>query len=307
MSKRYSNSKAVLVLTNDVKIHQEWIKEKFYVYTSTLQDTEKKSKENLIPEEKTIKSTKSDIDFIKDLLNNIINNLNTISNFTSIKYIDEIETDVLFQTLFNKNIETEKHNPTSNVIQKHNPEKEKKLHNNKFSEFFPEFKDYKVLLNENKELRVILDEQANIIIEDEELKRKRHQAKLIQRRDTLMQLDPSDDIIEDLFAESISSEELPLQITAEMEEPEYMKNFYTKLILQSRSMYMDQHLNNPGFFSLVLLTDDYVKSFNTLINFIHDSYINYSLEKTESLSELTHFSKVAITTMINPIVDEIKE
>lgn len=41
-----------------------------------------------------------------------------------------------------------------------------------------------------------------------------------------------------------------------MEEPEYMKNFYTKLILQSRNIYMDQHLNNPGFFSLV------VNSFN---------------------------------------------
>lgn len=71
MSKRYSNSKAILVLTRDLKIHHEWIKEKFYVYTSTLQDnTEKKSKENLISEEKII-STKSDIEFIKDILNNV--------------------------------------------------------------------------------------------------------------------------------------------------------------------------------------------------------------------------------------------
>ncbi|XP_061941455.1 uncharacterized protein LOC107993331 isoform X4 [Apis cerana] len=296
MSKRYSNSKAVLVLTSDVKIHNEWIKEKFYVYTSTLQDNaEKKSKENLVSEEKTM-STESDINFIKDILNNIINNLNSISNFTSIKYIDEIETDVLFKT-FNKNIEIEKQNPK---------QKENKPNNNKFPKprLFSELKDFEVLLNENKELRVILDEQANIIIEDEELKRKRHQARLLQRRDTLMQLDPAAELEYD---ESVSSEELPIQITPEMEEPEYMKNFYTKLILQSRNIYMDQHLNNPGFFSLVLLTDDYVKSFNTLINFIHDSYINYSFEKSESLSELTHFSKVAITTMINSIVDEIKE
>lgn len=71
MSKRYSNSKAVLVLTSDVKIHNEWIKEKFYVYTSTLVDNaEKKSKENLVSEEKTM-STESDINFIKDILNNV--------------------------------------------------------------------------------------------------------------------------------------------------------------------------------------------------------------------------------------------
>ncbi|XP_043790508.1 uncharacterized protein LOC122713799 [Apis laboriosa] len=300
MNKRYSNSKAILVLTKDVKIHHEWIKEKFYVYTSTLQDNAEKkdSKENLVSEKK-IMSTKSDLDFIKDILNNIINNLNSILNITSIKYIDEIETDVLFKTLFNKNIEIEKQNLTEM--------ENKVLHsNNKFPQqkIFPEVKDYEILLDENKELRVILDEHANIIIEDEVLKRKRHQAKLLQRRDTLMQLDPAGELA---FIESISSEELPIQITPEMEEPEYMKNFYTKLILKSRNIYMDQHLNNPGFFSLVLLTDDYVKAFNTLINFIHDSYINYSLEKTESLSELTHFSKVAITTMINPIIDEIKE
>lgn len=72
MSKRYSNSKAILVLTKDVKIHHEWIKEKFYVYTSTLQDNAEKkdSKENLVSEKKII-STKSDIDFIKDILNNV--------------------------------------------------------------------------------------------------------------------------------------------------------------------------------------------------------------------------------------------
>ncbi|XP_061941456.1 uncharacterized protein LOC107993331 isoform X5 [Apis cerana] len=201
MSKRYSNSKAVLVLTSDVKIHNEWIKEKFYVYTSTLQDNaEKKSKENLVSEEKTM-STESDINFIKDILNNIINNLNSISNFTSIKYIDEIETDVLFKT-FNKNIEIEKQNPK---------QKENKPNNNKFPKprLFSELKDFEVLLNENKELRVILDEQANIIIEDEELKRKRHQARLLQRRDTLMQLDPAAELEYD---ESVSSEELPIQI-----------------------------------------------------------------------------------------------
>lgn len=255
MSKRYSNSKAVLVLTSDVKIHNEWIKEKFYVYTSTLQDNaEKKSKENLVSEEKTM-STESDINFIKDILNNIINNLNSISNFTSIKYIDEIETDVLFKT-FNKNIEIEKQNPK---------QKENKPNNNKFPKprLFSELKDFEVLLNENKELRVILDEQANIIIEDEELKRKRHQARLLQRRDTLMQLDPAAELEYD---ESVSSEELPIQITPEMEEPEYMKNFYTKLILQSRNIYMDQHLNNPGFFSLVVFIDIYIKKKNLIAN-----------------------------------------
>lgn len=57
--------------------------------------------------------------------------------------------------------------------------------------------------------KVILDEYANIIVEDEELKRKRHQAKLLQRRDTLMQLDPTGELA---LIESISSEELLIEI-----------------------------------------------------------------------------------------------
>lgn len=61
--------------------------------------------------------------------------------------------------------------------------------------------------------QVILDEHANIIIEDEELKRKRHQAKLLQRRDTLMQLDPTGELA---FIESISSEELPIKIVLKL-------------------------------------------------------------------------------------------
>lgn len=37
-----------------------------------------------------------------------------------------------------------------------------------------------------------------------------------------------------------------------MEKPEDMKDFYTDLILKSRKMYLDQHVNKPGFFSLVV-------------------------------------------------------
>ena len=64
MCNRYSNSKAVLVITKDEEIHREWIQEKFYVYIYT-KDNEK----NLLSEESP--TTKSDINFIKEILNNV--------------------------------------------------------------------------------------------------------------------------------------------------------------------------------------------------------------------------------------------
>ena len=91
-----------------------------------------------------------------------------------------------------------------------------------------------------------------------------------------------------------------------MEKPEDMKDFYTDLILKSRKMYLDQHVNKPGFFSL-LLSDDYFKAFNKLINFIYELYTNYSFQEPKFLAELNHFSKIAIPAMIDPIIDEIKQ
>lgn len=54
-----------------------------------------------------------------------------------------------------------------------------------------------------------------------------------------MQLDPSDDIIEDLFAESISSEELPLQIVC------IKKFILLKLTLRLINIYdhIDKNIN----------------------------------------------------------------
>ncbi|KOC62111.1 Leucine-rich repeat and guanylate kinase domain-containing protein [Habropoda laboriosa] len=245
--KRYSNSKAVLVLTKSEQIHRERVQEKFYVYTYT-----KNSKKYV---------TESELNFIKEILNDIIENVQTSSIDVLGKQHDNATIDIALEnkTLFD--IKTDK--------------------------------NY---------LQVILDEHANIIIEDEHLKRKRHQEKLLQRRDTLVR-GADFPLIEEL-SESVSSEEI-LTKKVEAKQPEHMKDFYTEVIIKSRKIYLDQHMNKPGFFSLVVLTDNYFKAFNKLINFIYELYINYPLEKPKFSSELNHFSDVAVPTMVNSVVDEM--
>ncbi|XP_017793521.1 PREDICTED: uncharacterized protein LOC108575276 [Habropoda laboriosa] len=251
--KRYSNSKAVLVLTKSEQIHRERVQEKFY----------------------------------------IIENVQTSSIDVLGKQHDNATIDIALEnkTLFD--IKTDK-----SVT-----EIEKEISDNKFQKqkINLHTKDYSTL-QDHKGLRVILDEHANIIIEDEHLKRKRHQEKLLQRRDTLVR-GADFPLIEEL-SESVSSEEI-LTKKSEAKQPEHMKDFYTEVIIKSRKIYLDQHMNKPGFFSLVVLTDNYFKAFNKLINFIYELYINYPLEKPKFSSELNHFSDVAVPTMVNSVVDEM--
>ncbi|CAD1474911.1 unnamed protein product, partial [Heterotrigona itama] len=278
MCNRYSNSKAVLVITKDEEIHREWIQEKFYVYIYT-KDNEK----NLLSEESP--TTKSDINFIKEILNNvrIIENLKLFS-----------------KTVFDKTTNITLNNATlfDDIIEQDITETSPHI---KFQE--QEIDSYFDVLDEHKELRVILDEQANVIVEDKQLKRKRYQAKLLQRRDTLIRR-KVDSTTEEL-SESVSSEE---KLTKKLPESEKdMKDFYADLILKSRKIYLDQHINKPGFFSLVLLSDDYFKAFNKLINFIYELYTNYSFQEPKFLSELNHFAKIAIPAMVDPIINEMKQ
>ena len=109
------------------------------------------------------------------------------------------------------------------------------------------------------------------------------------------------------LSESISSEEILIEPFPETKDPEFLKNIYIDLVLKTRNMYSNYHMDKPGFFSLVLLTDHYFKAFNTLINFTYDLYSNHSIEKSKFLSELDHFSTVAIPTMVDSVTDEIEQ
>lgn len=117
-----------------------------------------------------------------------------------------------------------------------------------------------------------------------------------------------------------------------------MKKFYINLVLKSREIYFDHHLNTPGFFYFAVtfllnvnpvykksifnsnsciygflfnifqvLTDEYEKAFNRVVNFIYELYTNHSTDKPKYCAELDHFSNVAIPAMINTVVDEIDE
>ncbi|KAK1125768.1 hypothetical protein K0M31_005312 [Melipona bicolor] len=273
MCNRYSNSKAILVITKDEEIHREWIQEKFYVYIYT-KDNEK----NLLSEESP--KTRSDINFIKEILNSIIENLKLSS-----------------KTVFDKTTNITLNNATlfDDITEQDITETSPRIPEQEIDSYFD-------VLDEHEELRVILDEHANVIVEDEQLKRKKYQAKLL-RRDTLIRRKV--DLTTEELSESVSSEE---KLTKKLPESEKdMKDFYADLILKSRKIYLDQHVNKPGFFSLVVLSDDYFKAFNKLINFVYELYTNHSFQEPKFLSELNHFSKVAIPAMVDPIINEIKQ
>lgn len=53
--------------------------------------------------------------------------------------------------------------------------------------------------------------------------------------------------------------------------------------------------------------DDYTKAFDTLIDFIRESYTNLPYKKSTFLSEMQHFRHVAIPDALENIINEIRE
>lgn len=62
-----------------------------------------------------------------------------------------------------------------------------------------------------------------------------------------------------------------------------------------------------NYFVLQLFMDDYTKAFDTLIDFIRESYMSLSYGKSTFLSEMQHFRNVAIPVALENIVNEIRE
>lgn len=52
--------------------------------------------------------------------------------------------------------------------------------------------------------------------------------------------------------------------------------------------------------------DDYTEAFNTLINFIHESYASQSYRKSIFLSEIKYTKQRAISTMLENILNEME-
>ncbi|XP_017889561.2 uncharacterized protein LOC108630659 [Ceratina calcarata] len=280
LTMRYSNSKPVLVLTKSEEVHSEWIQEKFDIQMYT-----KYSKENIASKETAV--TESDLKFIKGIVNDTVQNLK-LPNKIRIADVD------LVANIYDSNSYVDE-----DIFRDRSVLHKKNVGHIKFQEEIDSVEDNRICS------QVILDEYSNIVIEDAEVKRKRHQAKLLQRRNTLILggITSPTDQSDSGSSDEVFVERKPLEI----KKPEHMKNYYTELILKSRKIYLDQHMNNPGFFSLVVLTDEYIRAYNKLINFIFNVYTNFCEEKPKFLSELNHFSEVAIPAMIEPIVNEIKQ
>ncbi|XP_034941504.1 leucine-rich repeat and guanylate kinase domain-containing protein-like [Chelonus insularis] len=248
MKTRYPNSKIILVLTKDETIHQQWIEEKFRIFTWI-----KDSVENLWAltignrqSENHLKIMSSKLNLITGIIDDIINNINVDNNDMGVT----------------TNISLPSHIMSPKILKKRRELAEEKRHI-KFveDEAYNDIpRNSSVNISEtSSDLKVILDEQMNVMVDDEIMKRKRKRAKMLKRR--AAQKLNSLNIVED--EESTSSEDSlheSFQRHAMMDDPKSLMNNYVKSILKSRQVYIDQHLNNPGFYSLVVKTENLVEN-----------------------------------------------
>ncbi|XP_024877180.1 leucine-rich repeat and guanylate kinase domain-containing protein-like isoform X1 [Temnothorax curvispinosus] len=306
ISKRYPNVKAILMFTHSVNLHRDWIREKFDVYTWI-----KDSVENLLAvkigkhREEETETASCILSFIEEILDEIMCRLEFPIYCISVRPQGNgsTTTDIILQskTMLPKVVLRR-----SEVV---SLEKKRitltEARNGKlFDRFSSEEKR-----RTTGELKVLLDEESNIIVDDEETKREERKSKMLLRRTTLV-TNMSNHFDDDDLGESTSSEEATEnheeRLTHE-EKTEALKNTYVELVIKSRKLYLDYHESHPGFFILVLLMDNYTKAFDSLIDFIHESYTSLPYRKSIFLSEIQHFRHTVIPIMLENIVDEIRE
>ncbi|KAL6264112.1 hypothetical protein P5V15_004190 [Pogonomyrmex californicus] len=208
VSKRYPNVKAILVLTQNVDLHRNWIREKFNVYTWI-----KDSVENLLAVKigkyhEKMETASCILNFIREILDEIIYRLE-FSIYGISQEKEATTTDIILERTI----------PKSFVLRRS---------------------------------------------EDQ-------------------------------------------QVISYEEKAETLKNIYIELVIKNRELYLDYHESHPGFFILVLLMDDYMKAFTSLIDFIHESYTNLPYRKPIFSSEVQHFRNTTILIMLEHLVNEIRE
>ncbi|KYN13665.1 Leucine-rich repeat and guanylate kinase domain-containing protein, partial [Trachymyrmex cornetzi] len=307
ISKRYPNVKAILVFTQSIDLHKDWIQEKFDVYTWIKDNVENLLAVKIGKREEEIETASCILNFIEEILDEIMSRLVfSIYGISMRPRGNGATTDIILQS---------KTMLPKVVLRRDEIAPQKKKHITLLeTKNEKDIKSFDRLSSEEKkqaseELKVLLDEELNIIIDDEETKREKHRSKMLQRR-TILMMDMLDQFDNDNFSESTSSEEI-MDIHQEEimheEKAKALKNIYIELVIKSRKLYLDYHESHPGFFTLVLLMDDYTKAFDSLINFIHESYTNIPYRKSIFLSEMQHFKHTAIPIVIESIIDKIGE
>ncbi|XP_071633993.1 uncharacterized protein [Temnothorax longispinosus] len=311
ISKRYPNVKAILMFTHSVDLHRDWIREKFDVYTWI-----KDSVENLLAvkigkhREEETETASCILSFIEEILDEcmyrqIMCRLEFPIYCISVRPQGNgsTTTDIILQskTMLPKVVLRR-----SEVVslEKKRITLTEARNGKSFDRFSSEEKR-----RTTGELKVLLDEESNIIVDDEETKREERKSKMLLRRTTLV-TNMSNHFDDDDLSESTSSEEATEnheeRLTHE-EKADALKNTYVELVIKSRKLYLDYHESHPGFFILVLLMDNYTKAFDSLIDFIHESYTSLPYRKSIFLSEIQHFRHTVIPIVLENIVDEIRE
>ncbi|XP_067206201.1 leucine-rich repeat and guanylate kinase domain-containing protein-like isoform X2 [Linepithema humile] len=305
ISKRYSNVRTILMYTQSVDLHRDWIREKFDVHTWIKDSMENllvvKIKQSGKHREDEKKTASGILDFIKEILDEILCHFSTDSIY--VRPQNGATTDIILKSkVMLPNAVVRKEIKGTKIKKVQTIEHVTKLFDQ------PGDKQW----NRIKELKVILDEESNIIIDDEETKREIRKSKIFQRRSTLIMgtfTDLYDDDDDDLN-ETTSSNETTETDEEEMSQEEKaaeLKNTYVELVIKSRNLYLDYHENHPGFFAFVLLMDDYTEAFNMLINFIHETCTSRSYRKSIFFSEMKHFRQTAISATLENIVNGIRK
>ncbi|CAL1679756.1 unnamed protein product [Lasius platythorax] len=308
ISKRYPNVQPILMLTQSVDLHRDWIREKFDVHT-WIRD----SVENLLVvkigkhrEDREAETASCILNFVEEILDEIMHRLEFPSYGVSVRPqgTGATATDIILES---------KTMLPKVVIQRSElvSLEEKRVALTKTESKDDVVKSFDQLLSEEKharkELKVLLDEESNIIIDDKKTKREMHKSRMLRRRDSLIRNTRNDFDNNDLSESVSSEEEAERQEKTMHEKAGALKNTYVELVLKTRNMYLDYHESHPGFFTSVLLMDDYAEAFNSLSDIIHELYTSQSYKKPIFLSEMEHFRQTAIPIALENIVNEIRE
>ncbi|XP_066600069.1 uncharacterized protein [Prorops nasuta] len=309
MRARYTNIKSVLVLTKSEDIHRNWIKDRFDVYTllkGSLADL-LSVKIGKFVEKGTYDSFSYKLEIVSDIIEELLENLD-LPDYTYWKSqaVDLISVSITSESMtllpkqLKKRSEYEKEERRRIQFQLDDEDDEKE---------FPSDNFYSTseIGESSCDLKVILDEKSNIIIDDleyEKLKKKK-----LKRRPTIIDVmkQPS---FEGYIKRSCPSVETILNLSQRNAESrdkvEELKNMFTELEIKSREVFLQLHDKKPGFFSLVLFTDDYLAAYNTLGDFIFKLYVNQSINKPTPCPEIQYLSKVTIPNRAELILNEIE-
>ncbi|XP_035743683.1 leucine-rich repeat and guanylate kinase domain-containing protein-like [Vespa mandarinia] len=277
---RYLNVKPILVITNDITQHKLQIENKFNIYTWIRDSVDDLLAVNIGKHTYVKKESKNSIlNFISNIIEQIMNNLELpgYSMFVRPQGYGATTTDIIYEsrTTIPKLIKIQE--PTDKYQQ----------------------------LNG---LKILLDEESNVIVHNIKSKQKKQGIIMYQYKN-------NDKIeykifIDDDSNETISSQETLLTEQCEdndSKKSENLKRIFVELVLQTRKIYLEHHEKNPGFFSLVLLTDNYIKAFNGLRKFIRKTCIKKLFQNLEQTPEIKYLLQVAIPDHIQHIIDKMNK